>query len=104
MRFAFISDHAAFGATAGAVSGTTVKFNAPTGTDTMVKNNTQQHINTRFMCIVTMKEYETKSLEELRMEDYAANRKGASPKTRGTRDTLSSVHEGCGWVLGDVIM
>ena len=65
-----------FGAATGAVAGTTVKFNAPTGTDTMVKNNTQQHINTRFMCIVTMKEYESKSLEELRMEDYAANRKG----------------------------
>ncbi|KAF0310690.1 Nuclear pore complex protein Nup98-Nup96 [Amphibalanus amphitrite] len=74
---AFGATAPAFGATTGAaMTGTTLKFNAPTGTDTMVKNNTQQHINTRFMCIVTMKEYETKSLEELRMEDYAANRKG----------------------------
>ncbi|CAJ0926004.1 unnamed protein product, partial [Mesorhabditis belari] len=62
--------------TATTTNGTTVKFQAQTGTDTMLKNNTQQNINTKHMCISAMKEYETKSLEELRMEDYIAGRKG----------------------------
>ncbi|CAJ0932375.1 unnamed protein product, partial [Mesorhabditis belari] len=62
--------------TAATTNGTTVKFQAQTGTDTMLKNNTQQNINTKHMCISAMKEYETKSLEELRMEDYLAGRKG----------------------------
>ena len=78
-----LASFSAFGAAQGTINGTTLKFNAPTGTDTMVKNNSQQHINTRFMCIVTMKEYENKSLEELRMEDYAANRKGTRHWTAG---------------------
>lgn len=57
-------------------SGTTVKFNPPAGQDTMVKNGVTQNINTKHQCITAMKEYEGKSLEELRVEDYVANRKG----------------------------
>lgn len=57
-------------------SGTVVKFNPPTGTDTMMKNGVSTNISTRHQCITCMKEYENKSLEELRMEDYQANRKG----------------------------
>ena len=67
----------AFGTSAGqAVTGTTVKFNPTPGSDTMLKNGATQSINTRHQCITVMKEYEGKSLEELRMEDYAAGRKG----------------------------
>lgn len=61
----------------GANTGTgAVKFMAVTGTDSMIKNGVSQTISTRHHCITCMKEYESKSLEELRMEDYAANRKG----------------------------
>ncbi|XP_042145926.1 nuclear pore complex protein DDB_G0274915-like isoform X2 [Ixodes scapularis] len=66
----------AFGA-GPATSGTTIKFRALTGTDTMRKNGVSSTINTSHRCITCMKEYENKSLEELRLEDYAANRKGS---------------------------
>ncbi|XP_013408855.1 nuclear pore complex protein Nup98-Nup96-like [Lingula anatina] len=59
-----------------AQTGTTVKFNPLPGSDNMLKNGVSQTINTKHQCITAMKEYESKSLEELRMEDYAANRKG----------------------------
>ncbi|XP_072432741.1 nuclear pore complex protein Nup98-Nup96 [Chiloscyllium punctatum] len=59
-----------------APTGTTVKFNPPTGTDTMVKSGVSTNISTKHQCITAMKEYETKSLEELRLEDYTAGRKG----------------------------
>ncbi|XP_012280499.1 nuclear pore complex protein Nup98-Nup96 [Orussus abietinus] len=67
-----------FGNTSAAsnMTGTVVKFNPVTGTDTMVKNGVTQTISTRHHCITCMKEYETKSLEELRLEDYVAGRKG----------------------------
>uniref|UniRef100_A0A8C9VDT0 Nuclear pore complex protein Nup98-Nup96 n=1 Tax=Scleropages formosus TaxID=113540 RepID=A0A8C9VDT0_SCLFO len=65
--------------------GTTVKFNPPTGSDTMVKGGVTTSINTKHQCITAMKEYENKSLEELRLEDYQAGRKGPSnPMAAGT--------------------
>lgn len=67
-----------FGATntIGGMSGTVIKFNPVTGTDTMIKNGVTTTISTRHHCITCMKEYENKSLEELRLEDYTAGRKG----------------------------
>ncbi|XP_028322380.1 nuclear pore complex protein Nup98-Nup96 isoform X2 [Gouania willdenowi] len=65
--------------------GTTVKFNPPSGSDTMVKAGVTTSINTKHQCITAMKEYENKSLEELRLEDYQAGRKGPSnPMAAGT--------------------
>uniref|UniRef100_A0A8C7S2K5 Nuclear pore complex protein Nup98-Nup96 n=1 Tax=Oncorhynchus mykiss TaxID=8022 RepID=A0A8C7S2K5_ONCMY len=51
-------------------------FGPPTGSDTMVKGGVTTSINTKHQCITAMKEYENKSLEELRFEDYQAGRKG----------------------------
>lgn len=65
-----------FGSAGAAAGGTTVKFNPPSGQDTMSKSGVTTSINTRHQCITAMKEYENKSLEELRVEDYTANRKG----------------------------
>ena len=48
------------------VVGSTIKFNPPTGNDTMMKSGTQQSIQTRHLCITCMKEYENKSIEEIR--------------------------------------
>ncbi|KAF7286165.1 hypothetical protein GWI33_007127 [Rhynchophorus ferrugineus] len=62
-------------------TGTVSKFNPVTGTDTMLKNGTTQSINTKHHSITCMKEYESKSFEELRFEDYQANRKGPQQTT-----------------------
>ncbi|KAK2827957.1 hypothetical protein Q5P01_018991 [Channa striata] len=71
--------------------GTTVKFNPPTGSDTMVKAGVTTSINTKHQCITAMKEYENKSLEELRLEDYQAGRKGpANPMAAGTGGLFGS--------------
>uniref|UniRef100_A0A7G3ALA0 Nuclear pore complex protein Nup98-Nup96 n=1 Tax=Lutzomyia longipalpis TaxID=7200 RepID=A0A7G3ALA0_LUTLO len=67
----------AFGATATGSGGTgIVKYQPSMGTDTLMKNGQANSVNTKQYCITTMKEYEGKSLEELRMEDYLSNRKG----------------------------
>lgn len=65
-----------FGASTSAPVGTTIKFQPVVGSDSIMRNGQSQNVNTRHICITAMKEYESKSLEELRMEDYAANRKG----------------------------
>ncbi|XP_052829628.1 nuclear pore complex protein Nup98-Nup96 isoform X1 [Octopus bimaculoides] len=57
-------------------TGTSTKFQPPVGQDTMVKGGITNNINTRHQCISAMKEYEDKCLEELRLEDYQAGRKG----------------------------
>ncbi|XP_022250007.1 nuclear pore complex protein Nup98-Nup96-like isoform X2 [Limulus polyphemus] len=67
--------------------GTTVKFNPPIGSDTMMKNGLSTNINTRHQCITCMKDYENKSLEELRLEDYVANRKGGQVTMGGFGST-----------------
>ncbi|KPJ15988.1 Nuclear pore complex protein Nup98-Nup96 [Papilio machaon] len=55
-----------------------VKYNPVVGTDMVVKSGTSQNVHIKHHCITCMKEYEGKSLEELRLEDYTAGRKGAS--------------------------
>ncbi|XP_050416506.2 nuclear pore complex protein Nup98-Nup96 isoform X1 [Patella vulgata] len=72
-----------FGGTAQSTSGTVVKFEPPGGQDSMVKNGQTTSIATRHQCITAMKQYETKSLEELRFEDYGANRKGKQQTAGG---------------------
>ncbi|XP_059611936.1 nuclear pore complex protein Nup98-Nup96 [Phlebotomus argentipes] len=67
----------AFGATVTGNSGTAIaKYQPSLGQDTLMKNGQANSVSTKQHCITTMKEYEAKSLEELRMEDYLANRKG----------------------------
>ncbi|XP_017031633.1 nuclear pore complex protein Nup98-Nup96 [Drosophila kikkawai] len=61
----------------GVNSGTAVAKYQPTiGTDTLMKSGQPNSVNTKLHCITAMKEYELKSLEELRMEDYLCSRKG----------------------------
>ncbi|CAI4230712.1 unnamed protein product [Auanema sp. JU1783] len=81
-----------------APNGTTIKFNPPVAMDTMNKGGNVQNIQTKHYCITAMKDYESKSLEELRVDDYMANRK--TPSTSGglfggnTSNTGSSLFGG----------
>ncbi|XP_044765437.1 nuclear pore complex protein Nup98-Nup96 isoform X2 [Coccinella septempunctata] len=75
----------AFGSTSTTMgTGTTIKFTPVTGTDTMQKGGVTTSINTKHHCITCMKEYENKSFEELRLEDYQANRKGPQSQFTST--------------------
>ncbi|XP_011861839.1 PREDICTED: nuclear pore complex protein Nup98-Nup96 isoform X3 [Vollenhovia emeryi] len=56
--------------------GTAVKFTPVITTDSMSKNGISHSISARHCCIASMKEYESKSYEELRFEDYQLGRKG----------------------------
>ncbi|KAK1124571.1 hypothetical protein K0M31_005949 [Melipona bicolor] len=60
------------------MTGTVVKFTPVITTDSMSKNGISHTISARHCCIASMKEYETKSYEELRFEDYSVGRKGPS--------------------------
>ncbi|KAM9332405.1 uncharacterized protein KZ484_017515 isoform 2-T3 [Pholidichthys leucotaenia] len=59
-------------------SGTTIKFRPAIENDTMVIAGVTTAISIRHQHITAMKEYENKSVEELRLEDYQAGRKGPS--------------------------
>lgn len=74
------------------VVGTTVKFVPTTSQDAISRNGQQTTINTNHQCITAMKEYESKSLEELRFEDYQANRKFPQAQSQfgGTSTIFSS--------------
>lgn len=63
-------------AQSGATGTAVAKYQPHSGTDTLMKNGQTNSVSTRLHCITAMKEYEAKSLEELRLEDYLANRKG----------------------------
>lgn len=57
------------------------KYQPTIGTDTLMKAGQPNNVNTKQHCITAMKEYEMKSLEELRYEDYLSNRKGPQAGT-----------------------
>ncbi|XP_055590552.1 LOW QUALITY PROTEIN: nuclear pore complex protein Nup98-Nup96 [Uranotaenia lowii] len=60
----------------GGANGTAVaRYQQTPSTDTLVKNGHSNTVQTKQHCITFMKEYENKSVEELRLEDYEANRK-----------------------------
>ncbi|VDO82523.1 unnamed protein product, partial [Soboliphyme baturini] len=71
-------------------SGTTVKFEPLIGNDSIVRNGISSNTSTKHQCISAMKQYEGKSVEELRVEDYLANRKGSTMQTGGLSFATSS--------------
>ncbi|XP_052837184.1 LOW QUALITY PROTEIN: nuclear pore complex protein Nup98-Nup96 [Drosophila gunungcola] len=66
----------AVGATGVNTGTAVVKYQPTLGTDTLMKSGQPNNVNTKQHCITAMKEYEGKSLEELRLEDYMCGRKG----------------------------
>jgi len=61
------------------VNGTSTKFYPPTGQDLINRSGRSLSVKTNHQCLTRMKEYESKSLEELRLEDYQSNRKFKQP-------------------------
>ncbi|XP_043934252.1 nuclear pore complex protein Nup98-Nup96-like [Protopterus annectens] len=60
-----------------AAVGTTIKFNPVMQMEIMVEAGVSSNSVKRFQCITAMREYENKSLEELRLEDYQTGKKGS---------------------------
>ncbi|RDD45950.1 Nuclear pore complex protein Nup98-Nup96 [Trichoplax sp. H2] len=67
-----------FGNMSQAQTGSTIKYNPPSATDTVTRNGRTENVSARIQCISAMNEYIKKSPEELRYEDYMQNRKGPS--------------------------
>lgn len=63
------------GASEAAPKGTPVKFSVVQGYDIMVQNGITTNISARYQSITFMSDYDKKSIEELRIEDYEAGRK-----------------------------
>ena len=55
-----------------------VKFEPIKAKDTANKNGVTYNVDTLLHCITGMTQYEQKSLEELRLDDYVAGRKGST--------------------------
>lgn len=53
------------------------KYQSTYGSETFSKNGQNTNQTVRRICITAMKDYENKSIEMLRFEDYTANRKGS---------------------------
>lgn len=65
-------------------TGTVVKFNPVYADETLDnKFGVSETVKTVQYCITSMKEYETKSVEELRFEDYTLGRKGPQGQVTG---------------------
>ncbi|CAH8522586.1 unnamed protein product [Heterobilharzia americana] len=66
------------------LNGTSFAFNPPVTTEILQRSGQPSQVNAKHMCITAMKEYQDKSLEELRLEDYALNRRGPSASSSST--------------------
>ncbi|KAH9587860.1 Nuclear pore complex protein Nup98-Nup96 [Schistosoma haematobium] len=73
-----------WGSTSMTSNGTSLAFNPPITTEIMQRGGQSSQVNAKHMCITAMKEYQDKSLEELRLEDYSLNRRGPSTSAGGT--------------------
>ncbi|TNN19434.1 Nuclear pore complex protein [Schistosoma japonicum] len=73
-----------WGSTSITSNGTSLAFNPPITTEIMQRSGQPSQVNAKHMCITAMKEYQDKSLEELRLEDYSLNRRGPSTPAGGT--------------------
>lgn len=58
------------------IRGTSIKFNAVVRNDSMQRGGAVQFNRKRYQCLTMMKEYYSKSFEELRKEDYEDGMKG----------------------------
>lgn len=76
--------------------GTSVKFSVTHGNDTIMQSGVSHFVSTRRQCINLMKEYENKSMEELRHEDYLYGRNGSGTGTiqpQEVRGILEGYHK-----------
>ncbi|KAH8418084.1 hypothetical protein KR222_011569 [Zaprionus bogoriensis] len=93
------------GAVGGVNPGTSlIKYQPTIGTDTLMKAGQPNNVNTKQHCITAMKEYDMKSLEELRFEDYLSSRKGpqagAAPGGFGFGSPATTAQPATGGLFG----
>ncbi|KAF7635998.1 W2 domain-containing protein [Meloidogyne graminicola] len=72
----------------------TIKFTPPTGTDTIQLKGQQTQVSTKQMCISAMKEFDSKSLEEIRCADYISGKKVSSSAPASTGSLFGKQPQG----------
>jgi nuclear pore complex protein Nup98-Nup96 len=90
-------------ATASNYGTATVKYQSQSNIDNLLKGGQTISVTTRQHCITFMKEYQGKSIEELRLEDYMANKKVSQAGTSSTQQAsgmFKSPHQPIGGVFG----